>query len=49
MQKNIDRGMRPGAEGYGMMSKEEADLAHRFIMAEGNEFRKAEMEINFNV
>lgn len=49
MQKNIDRGMRPGAEGYGMMSKEEADLAHRFIRAEGNEFRKAEMEINFNV
>lgn len=49
MQKNIDRGMRPGAEGYGMMSKEEAELAHDFITEEGNEFRKADMEINFNV
>ena len=43
------RGKRPEDIGYGMMDKAEAELAHDFILEEGNEFRKAEMEINFNV
>ena len=49
MQKNIDRGMRPGDLGYGMLNKDEAELAYKFVLSEGNEFRKADMDINFNL